>query len=129
MIQKTYLIHPYETGGNTIEENRADEERIVQELEEMNCSFYLVRPFKRIQETMKRRKALKMGQRLLKKCGAVLLTGDWKKSAGCVAEFEQAVNEGKELFEYRDNRIFYIPKIAVEGILDDIKRQNNQKAG
>ena len=28
MIAKTYLIHPYETGG-TVQENRADEERIV----------------------------------------------------------------------------------------------------
>ena len=122
MIAKTYLIHPYKTGENTIEENKADEERIVNELEEQKCSFYLVRPFKRIQETMNLRKALKMKQKLFKKCGAVLLTGDWKNSAECIDEFEEAVKQEKEIFEYKDNQLLYIHKEALEGILDGIKR-------
>lgn len=122
MIAKTYLIHPYETGGNTIQENRADEERIVKELKEKGCSLYLVRPFKKIPETMKRRNALRMGKKLLKKCSSVLLTGNWKNSKGCIDEFIQAASENKTIFEYKENEIFLLTDKAIKEVLNGIKR-------
>lgn len=117
---KTYLIHPYESVG-TIEENRADEERIVQELKDLNWGTDLIRPFKMIPPTMPRRKALKLGLRLLKPCRSVMLTGDWENSEGCQKELEQAILGKKAIFEYRDNRIFFYPPEKFKKIKEDIK--------
>lgn len=118
MITKTYLIHPYESVG-TIKKNRADEQRIVEELEEMGSTFYLVRPFKLINPHVRRRRAMKKCMRLLDKCRSVLLTGDWIHSKGCRTELEHAIKDDKDIYEYKDGKIIHhIDK----GFLNDFKR-------
>ena len=36
---------------------------------------------------------------LLKVCDAILMAGEWKKSSGCVTEYEQAIKWGITIYE------------------------------
>lgn len=47
-----------------------------------------------------RKKDMENCKRLLARCDAVLMTGDWIKSRGCVEEVEFAMFANKKIYEY-----------------------------
>lgn len=96
-----YVAHPY--GG--LCENREKVQQIIQELsskiEFADATFVSpIHQFGFTYETVSYVNGVKKCLSLLAHCDALLLTGDWKNSRRCMAEYAFAKASGIEIFDY-----------------------------
>ncbi|OPX89433.1 MAG: hypothetical protein A4E53_01510 [Pelotomaculum sp. PtaB.Bin104] len=61
---------------------------------------------------------------LLPKCDELWMTGDWRKSKGCIEEMTLAISLGMPISEYKDGKVHHLTEKLRQGWdVVDIKRE------
>ena len=55
---------------------------------------------------LKETEILEYDFKLLSKCTHLILSGNWRNSKGCMAEYGYAVAKGIRIYEYRDRSLY-----------------------
>ena len=92
-----FLSHP--RAGN-VQQNLEDAHNIAQSLDYLN----VIEPFKKVPQdgSMSEQAAMKECIKLLLEADAIILSGDYEHSRGCMLEWEVAKQTGKLIFKYQN---------------------------
>ena len=111
-----YLAHPYTSASHSLGQytspqlNREDAGKITWRLMRRYTNLTIISPLhaysfldsKNLTET----EILKYDFKLLSKCTHLILSGSWRNSNGCMAEYGYAVAKGIRIYEYRDGLLY-----------------------
>lgn len=111
-----YLAHPYASASHSPGQytspqlNREDTGKITWRLMRRYTNLTIISPLhaysfldsKNLTET----EILYYDFKLLSKCTHLILSGNWRNSKGCMAEYGYAVAKGIRIYEYRDGLLY-----------------------
>lgn len=111
-----YLAHPYTSTSHSPGQytspqlNREDAGKITWRLMRRYTNLTIISPLhaysfldsKNLTET----EILYYDFKLLSKCTHLILSGNWRNSKGCMAEYGYAVAKGIRIYEYRDGSLY-----------------------
>jgi hypothetical protein len=111
-----YLAHPYTSTSHSPGQytspqlNREDAGKITWRLMRRYTNLTIISPLhaysfldsKNLTET----EILYYDFKLLSKCTHLILSGNWRNSKGCMAEYGYAVAKGIRIYEYRDGLLY-----------------------
>lgn len=102
--KKTYTYYMAHPRSGNVDENLRRASDIAQEL---SCYFPLIEPFKLIPQdgSVDEFTAMKSCIKFLINANALILTGDWKNSKGCLLEKKIAEAIGLPIYEYKNKLI------------------------
>lgn len=96
---KVYICHPYETYG-TPKENLRQEAifvKYLKSIEEDHSNIKYIRPFKLIDPSLSRDKAMEKCFKLIDTCDALIASSDAYRSLGCLDEMIYAQTNNKDV--------------------------------
>ena len=111
-----YLAHPYTSTSHSPGQytspqlNREDAGKITWRLMRRYTNLTIISPLhaysfldsKNLTET----EILYYDFKLISKCTHLILSGNWRNSKGCMAEYGYAVAKGIRIYEYRDGLLY-----------------------
>lgn len=113
-----YLAHPYapldrkmEIFANEIKEANTEETGdIAYEFMQNYPNMTIISPLHNYSflegKQLRNTKILEYDFKLLSKCTHLILSGSWRNSNGCMAEYGYAVAKGIRIYEYRDGLLY-----------------------
>lgn len=106
-----YLAHPYASAfSDTKAFNLTDAENIAFKIMKKYLNLTIISPLHNYSflegKELKETEILKYDFRLLSRCDILVLSGNWRLSCGCMAEYGYAKAKGIRIYEYRDNLLY-----------------------
>ncbi len=100
-METIYISHPY---SGDEDKNREETRRIASDLAKEFPNILFINPLDAMQHTIELPYdvVLKQCIELLDRCDAILMTGDWKTSKGCVVEYNWAKEHKMPIYERGD---------------------------
>lgn len=106
-----YLAHPYASAFSDIKAfNLIDAGNIAFKIMRKYLSLTIISPLHNYSffegKELKETEILKYDFRLLSRCDILILSGNWRLSCGCMAEYGYAKAKGIRTYEYRDGLLY-----------------------
>lgn len=107
-----YMAHPY--GGKAENIEKACD--MAEKLADLHPHMAIINPLDNFRhlEYFGERDILAREKQVLERCDVLIMTGDWKKSPGCMGEFSFAYNRDIPIIEpgEKNARVFHIAVIS-----------------
>lgn len=111
-----YLAHPYASTSHSPGQytspqlNREDAGKITWRLMRRYTNLTIISPLHAYSfldsKNLTEKEILYYDFKLLSKCMHLILSGNWRNSKGCMAEYGYAVAKGIRIYEYRDGLLY-----------------------
>lgn len=105
-----YMAHPY--GGKKVNIEKACD--MAEKLADLHPRMAIINPLDNFRHLayFGERDILEREKQVLERCDVLIMTGDWKKSPGCMGEFSFAYHHGIPIIEPdEENARFFHPAV------------------